>query len=105
MTNSLFRTCPDTGLQFHRPAENLMKAYAVAAVVFLLVGGIYGLMVGLTRWQAVHLLAADEFYLAGYVLDQTQQTSDHNESLRMQDRVRPVFDRQPKQAGYHRDSR
>jgi cytochrome c oxidase subunit 1 len=64
MTNSLFRTCPDTGLQFHRPAENLMKANAVAAVVFLLVGGLYGLMVGLTRWQAVHLLAADDFYMA-----------------------------------------
>ena len=41
-----------------------MKANAVAAVVFLLVGGLYGLMVGLTRWQAVHLLAADDFYMA-----------------------------------------
>lgn len=58
-----FRTCPDTGLLFHRPAENLMKANAVAGVVFLLVGGIFGLLVGLTRWPAVHLLAADDFYL------------------------------------------
>ncbi len=64
MTKQLFRTCPDTGLLFHGPAENLMKANAVAAVVFLLVGGVYGLMVGLTRWQAIHLLAADDFYLA-----------------------------------------
>jgi len=40
-----------------------MKANAVAAVVFLLVGGIYGLLVGLTRWPAVHLLQADQFYL------------------------------------------
>ena len=40
-----------------------MKANAVAAVVFLLVGGIYGLLVGLTRWPAVHLLPADAFYL------------------------------------------
>jgi cytochrome c oxidase subunit 1 len=63
MTNNLFRTCPDTGLKFHGPAENLMKANAVAAVVFLLVGGLYGLLVGLTRWQAVHLLAADDFYM------------------------------------------
>jgi cytochrome c oxidase subunit 1 len=64
MAKQIFRTCPDTGLLLHGPAENLMKANAVAAVVFLLVGGLYGLMVGLTRWQAVHLLAADDFYLA-----------------------------------------
>jgi len=63
MDNQQFRVCPDTGLQFHRPAETLMKANAVAAVVFLLVGGIYGLLVGLTRWPAVHLLQADQFYL------------------------------------------
>jgi cytochrome c oxidase subunit 1 len=63
MENQIFRVCPDTGLKFHRPAENLMKANAVAAVVFLLVGGFYGLLVGLTRWQAVHLLQADDFYM------------------------------------------
>jgi len=63
MDNQMFRVCPDTGLKFHRPAEALMKANAVAAVVFLLVGGIYGLFVGLTRWPAVHLLPADQFYL------------------------------------------
>ena len=40
-----------------------MKANAVAAVVFLLIGGFYCLLVGLTRWQAVHLLAADDFYM------------------------------------------
>ena len=40
-----------------------MKANAVAAVVFLLIGGIYGMGVGLTRWPAVHLLPADQFYL------------------------------------------
>ncbi len=60
---SMFRTCPDTGLKFHRPAEALIKANAVAAVVFLLVGGILGLGVGLTRWPEVHLLEADMFYL------------------------------------------
>ncbi|MFT5482924.1 MAG: cytochrome c oxidase subunit 1 [Halieaceae bacterium] len=59
-----YRTCPDTGLQFHGPAEKLIKANAVAAVVFLLLGGLYGLFVGLTRWPAVHLLAADDFYMA-----------------------------------------
>jgi cytochrome c oxidase subunit 1 len=63
MTNNTFRTCPDTGLKFHSPAENLIKAHAVAAVVFLLIGGIGGLLVGLTRWQAVHLLGAEDFYM------------------------------------------
>jgi cytochrome c oxidase subunit I len=63
MVNSVFRTCPDTGLKFNQPAENLIKANAVAAVVFLLVGGIFGLLIGLTRWQAVHLLGAEDFYM------------------------------------------
>jgi cytochrome c oxidase subunit I len=64
MSNSeAFRICPDTGLKFHRPAEGLIKANAVAAVVFLLVGGILGLGVGLTRWPEVHLLDANMFYL------------------------------------------
>ncbi len=61
--SATFRTCPDTGLKFETDAEKLMKANAVAAVVFLLIGGIYGLLVGLTRWPAVHLLEADMFYL------------------------------------------
>ncbi len=64
MSNNVFRTCPDTGLKFFGATENLLKANAVAAVVFLLVGGFFGLLVGLTRWQAVHLLAADDFYMA-----------------------------------------
>ncbi len=59
---SLFRICPDSGLQFHRPAQQLMQAHAVAAVVFLLLGGILALGVALTRWPAVHLLPADIFY-------------------------------------------
>lgn len=62
MSDKNFRTCPDTGLVLHRPAELLMKANAVAAVVFLLVGGIMGLGVGLTRWPEVHLLGAQDFY-------------------------------------------
>ena len=62
--NTEFRTCPDTGLRIHLPAENLIKANAVVAVVFLLIGGLFGLSVALTRWPAVHLLPADWFYLA-----------------------------------------
>jgi len=63
MANNTFRTCPDTGLKFNGPAESLIKANAVAAVVFLLVGGLHGLLVGMTRWQAVHLLGAEDFYM------------------------------------------
>jgi len=60
--NPQFRTCPESGLVFHRPAENLIKANAVAAVVFLAIGGILGLLVALTRWPAVQLLDAQTFY-------------------------------------------
>ncbi len=59
-----FRTCPTTGLRVDLKAENLIKANAVAAVIFLAVGGFFGLLVALTRWPAVHLLPADWFYLA-----------------------------------------
>ena len=59
-----FRTCPTTGLRVDRSAEKLIKANAVAAVVFLAIGGLFGLSVALTRWPAVHFLPADWFYLA-----------------------------------------
>src|SRR5215471_15706153 len=61
--NRNFRTCPTTGLVYHEPAEKLMKANAVAGVVFLLFGGVLALLIALTRWPAVHLLPADWFYL------------------------------------------
>lgn len=60
---SQFRQCPDTGLFFHKPAESLMKANAVTGCVLLLLGGVFGLLVVLTRWPAVHLLPADAFYM------------------------------------------
>ncbi len=63
MANHKFRVCPTTGLRVFANAENLIKANAVVAVVFLLVGGLFGLAVALTRWPAVHLLPADWFYL------------------------------------------
>jgi len=65
------RVCPATGLRIHKSAENLIKANAVTAIVFLAVGGFFGLMVALTRWPGVHLLPADWFYLVltGHGLD------------------------------------
>ncbi len=59
-----FRTCPDTGLKIDLAAEKLIRWNAVVAVVFLAIGGFFGLLVALTRWPAVHLLPAEWFYLA-----------------------------------------
>ena len=59
-----YRTCPDTGFKIDLSADKLIKWNAVTGIVFLLIGGIFGLAVALTRWPAVHLLPADWFYLA-----------------------------------------
>jgi cytochrome c oxidase subunit I len=58
-----YRTCQYTGLKIDAAAQALIKANAVAAIVFLAVGGLMGLLVALTRWPAVHLLPAEWFYL------------------------------------------
>ena len=63
LATPMFRVDPKSGLQYHRDAELLMKANAVAGVVFLLLGGVLALLIGLTRWPAVHLLNAEWFYL------------------------------------------
>lgn len=57
-----YRICPRSGLQFEARAEKLMIANAVAAVTFLLLGGLLALGVVLTRWPAVHWLDAPRFY-------------------------------------------
>ena len=58
-----YRTCQYTGLKVDLAAQALIKANAVAAIVFLAIGGLMGLLVALTRWPAVHLLPSDWFYL------------------------------------------
>ncbi len=63
MSANSHRICPDSGLYFDSSAEKLIKWNAVTAVVFLLLGGLFGLTMGLTRWPDVHLLDADLFYL------------------------------------------
>ena len=62
VNESEFRTCSATGFKVHLPAEALIKANAVAAVVCILVGGTAALLIAMTRWPAVHLLPADWFY-------------------------------------------
>lgn len=56
------RTCDTTGLKVCLTAQRFIKLNAVAAVVFLLLGGIAAILLALTRWQAVHLLPVDWFY-------------------------------------------
>ncbi len=59
-----FRVCATTGLRIDLSAQSLIKWNAVAGIVFLAIGGLFGLSVALTRWPAVHLLPSDWFYLA-----------------------------------------
>src|SRR5512133_2461688 len=61
--STTYRTCLRSGLQFEAQAEKLMIVNAVVAVVALLVGGLLAIGVVLTRWPAVHWLAADTFYM------------------------------------------
>src|SRR3974377_768145 len=60
---AVFRTCQYTGLKVHVAAQLWTKANPAAAVIFLALGGLMGLLVALTRWPAVHLLPAEWFYL------------------------------------------
>lgn len=60
--SNLFRTCPTTGLNVYKPAQRLMWAHAVTAVIFLTIGGVMALLIALTRWPAVHLLPQNLFY-------------------------------------------
>jgi len=62
MSSWNYRTCPTTGFKIHDKAETLIQFNAVTSIVFLLVGGIVGLTLALTRWQAVHLLNDEWFY-------------------------------------------
>jgi cytochrome c oxidase subunit 1 len=56
------RKCETTGLTVCLDAQFFIRANAVLAVVFLLVGGVSAVLLGLTRWPRVHLLPAEWFY-------------------------------------------
>src|SRR5450759_1653994 len=62
-TLSEFRVDPVSGLKINRTANTLVKWNAFAAVVFLLVGGWFGLGVALTRMPSVQLRPPEMFYL------------------------------------------
>jgi cytochrome c oxidase subunit 1 len=61
---SEFRIDPVSGLKINRTANTLVKWNAFAAVVFLLVGGLFGLGVAMTRMPSVQLLSPEFFYMA-----------------------------------------
>lgn len=58
-----FWTCLTTGLRVHQSVVPPLMANAVTAVVFLLVGGVLALLVTLSRWEAVHLLPPQWYYM------------------------------------------
>jgi cytochrome c oxidase subunit 1 len=56
------RSCDTTSLPVCLAGQKFIRMHAVVAVVFLLIGGIAALLLGLTRWPAVHLLDAQWYY-------------------------------------------
>ncbi|MBI5932570.1 MAG: cbb3-type cytochrome c oxidase subunit I [Chloroflexi bacterium] len=57
-----YRVCNVTTLKVDMHTERLIIANAVMAVVTLVLGGLFALLIALTRWQAIHLLDATWFY-------------------------------------------
>jgi cytochrome c oxidase subunit I len=62
MLSGVWRRCNVTNLAVDRNAELLIMVNAVTAVVYLAIGGIMALLIGLTRWEAIHLLSMDWYY-------------------------------------------
>jgi len=56
------RTCPVTGLRIYSGAQTLTIANAVAAVLALAAGGLFGGLVGLSRAPALEFLGPGTFY-------------------------------------------
>jgi cytochrome c oxidase subunit I len=56
------RTCTVTGLRIYASAQALTVANAVAAVLALAAGGLFGLGLGLTRAPGLELLSTDAYY-------------------------------------------
>jgi cytochrome c oxidase subunit 1 len=58
------RSCSVTGLRVYAGAQALTVANAVAAVLALALGGVFGLSLGLTRAPGLELLGPDAYYAA-----------------------------------------
>jgi cytochrome c oxidase subunit 1 len=62
MANFDFRTCSLSGLKIDKASENLVRWNLIAAFATLAVGGLFALLVALTRWPSVHLLPLEFYY-------------------------------------------
>jgi cytochrome c oxidase subunit 1 len=58
------RTCSVTGLRVYAGAQALTVAHAVAAVLALALGGVFGVSLGLTRAPGLELLSPSVYYAA-----------------------------------------
>ncbi|MBI2941267.1 MAG: cbb3-type cytochrome c oxidase subunit I [Chloroflexi bacterium] len=56
-------TCAVTGLRVHEATVPPLLVNAVTAIGFLLLGGLLSVLLALTRWEAVHLLPANWYYV------------------------------------------
>jgi cytochrome c oxidase subunit 1 len=59
-----FRICSVTGLRIFATPQALTVANAVAAVLALAAGGLFGLLIGLTRAPGIDLLGPNSFYIS-----------------------------------------
>lgn len=59
-----FRTCDMTGLKVHQSAERQVKRFSIVAILALCIGGVFALLLALTRWEAVGLLGREMFYMS-----------------------------------------
>ena len=58
------RYCTVTGLRVYAGAQALTLANAVAAVLGLALGGVFGMLLGFTRAPGLELLGPNSFYVA-----------------------------------------
>src|SRR5512142_2219303 len=58
------RICSVTGLRVYAGAQALTVAHAVSAVLALAFGGVFGMLLGLTRAPALELLSPKLYYAA-----------------------------------------
>ncbi len=57
-----FRVCSSTGFRIERSAEALVRWNIIAAILCLVVGGLMGFLVAITRWPSVHFLSLQNYY-------------------------------------------
>src|SRR5574337_2025766 len=62
MAKSEFRISSLTGLKIESGSAALIKWNVIAALATLAVGGLFALLIALTRWPSIHLLPLEYYY-------------------------------------------